>query len=535
MRTHILAAALSTAAIVSAQSPLATPFTGNTSLAAGGTVYFDVVLNLPLQISQIDVNSTAAAGTVGSIDVYWVAGTYVGNDTNAAAWTLGASAPVTAAGGGVPTVGLLTSPLVLPAGNYGIAITHNGIAPLYTGGNGTAVPGSGTNQTYSTAEMTLLAGASAGGAPGTAICCQPRVINCNIDYIAAGSGTLATNTVEGVGCGGNPIGDGTAYELFDAVTPFDLSSTGHTYLWTGNGYVLIDGAGPILPPVGTATPFTDDNTQAVALPFAFPCVQGDINDVYVCSNGFLSFEQTVNADFSESVAELLSQTSRLAFLWDDMNPALGGTIHLEAVGVDQFHITFTDVPEFGAAANINTCQVVLFDSGIIEVRYGVVSSVDALVGLSSANGATDPGATDYSNLQALGGVTFTTGFGPFFSALSMSALTRPVLGTSWDLQVDALPASTVLGLNWFGVSNPNIADLTFLGLPGCGLYAALDVVVGPWVPTGATYGYSIALPATPPALIGQELFTQSAIATLPAPNAFGFETTNAIKGTLGDL
>lgn len=533
-KLHLLAAALATAAFASAQSSITTLFAGGNGLGSGSTIYFDVTLNAPLQFSSIDVNSSSAIGVAGTIDIFWTPGTYVGNDTNAAAWTLGGSGAVTSAGSGQPSPCAFT-PFALPAGNYGFAVVFNAIGQNYTNGNGSATPGSGTNQTYSTPEMTLLAGASAGGPPGTAICCLPRVINCNLYYLPSGSGTLATNTTEGVGCGGNPMGDGTAYELFTAAAPSDLSNTGHTYLWTGVGYVLIDGAGPIVAPVGTPTPFTDDQTQAIALPFGFPCPPGLVNDIYLCSNGWLSFEQTTSADLSESVADLLNLFSRLAFLWDDLNPAAGGTIHAEAVGTNEFHITFTNVPEFGTAAGSNTCQVVLFDSGTIEVRYGACSAPDVLTGLSSGNGATDPGPSDYSDLVNIGPVIFTTGFGPFFTNLSMAATSRPILGTNWDLEVDAIPPGTVAGVSWFGASNPNIADLTSLGLPGCGLYANLDYIIGPWVPTGSTYSYNFVIPAAPASLVGFNLHTQSALATLPAPNAFGFETTNAIKGTLGDF
>ena len=111
-----------------------------------------------------------------------------------------------------------------------------------------------------------------------------------------------------------------------------------------------------------------------------------------------------------------------------------------------------------------------------------------------------------------------------------------MLGTSWDLSVDVIPTGTVAGLHWFGITNPNIADLAAIGMPGCGLYANPDVIVGAWVPTvGQAYSYNLNLPALPLGLIGQELFTQAAVATVPAPNALGFETTNGIKATLGDI
>tara|TARA_R110002094_G_scaffold60544_5_gene71178 strand:+ start:443 stop:2023 length:1581 start_codon:yes stop_codon:yes gene_type:complete len=349
------------------------------------------------------------------------------------------------------------------------------------------------------------------------------------------AGTYASNTVQGIGCGGgNPQGDGTAYELFTASSPFDLSNTGHSYIWNVDGYILLNTAGAIVPPVGAPTAFTATQTQTITLPFAFPSLEGPITEINVCSEGWFGFGPNGTSDSSESVSDLLNRDfARLAFLWDSLDPSIGGTIHLEAVGLDEFHITFTDVPETGGAG-ANTVQVALKDTGLIEVRYGACSLLDCLVGLSSGNGATDPGPSDYSD-PALS-VLFTTGVGPFLPILSLSGATRPVLGTNWDLTVDVIPAGTPLGLHWFASINPNIPDLTSIGIPGCGLYASLVVLGGPWVPTvGTPYNYSLTLPPASPPLIGLELYAQAALFTSPQSNAFGLETTNGIKGKVGDL
>ncbi|HEX5052976.1 MAG TPA: LamG-like jellyroll fold domain-containing protein [Planctomycetota bacterium] len=349
------------------------------------------------------------------------------------------------------------------------------------------------------------------------------------------SGTYGLNTTVGIGCGaGNPTGNGTAYELFTTAAPFDLSNTSQSYFWTGNEYLLVGVGGAVVPPVGAAMTIGDDQTQAITLPFAFPCAQGLLNQIYLCSNGWISFEPTTSVSGTESVTTLLNGPNLLAFMYDDLDPSVGGTVHAQPVGTNEFDITFTNVPEYGIGG-ANTVQVALFDSGTIEVRYGTCSIMDGMVGMSSGHGATNPGPTDYSNLAVIGPVTITTGVGPFWTTLGLSATTRPVLGTSWDLRVNVIPTGTVFGINWFGTSNPNVPNLAFLGMPGCGAYASLDLVLGPWVPTvGSTYNYSLLLPATPLSLIGFELFTQSALAILPPSNSFGLETTNGIMGKLGD-
>jgi hypothetical protein len=92
LRTLTMTAALAAAAL--AQSPLTTTYAAGNGLGAGATIYFDVVVAVPLTFTQFDINSSSAAQTSGSIDVRWCNNTYVGNDTNAAAWTLGGSGRV---------------------------------------------------------------------------------------------------------------------------------------------------------------------------------------------------------------------------------------------------------------------------------------------------------------------------------------------------------------------------------------------------------------------------------------------------------
>jgi hypothetical protein len=116
--------------------------------------------------------------------------------------------------------------------------------------------------------------------------------------------------------------------------------------------------------------------------------------------------------------------------------------------------------------------------------------------------------------------------------LTLSASTRPVLGTNWNFNVSNVPATGVFGIDILGLTDPGFNDLTFLGMPGCGLRSTLDVVGG-WISTGATHGYSLPLPNNP-VFVGTHLFTTSA-ALQPTANAFGAITANGIDGLLGDV
>ena len=117
--------------------------------------------------------------------------------------------------------------------------------------------------------------------------------------------------------------------------------------------------------------------------------------------------------------------------------------------------------------------------------------------------------------------------------LALAGTTRPVTGTSWDLTVSNIPATGTLGIDVIGLSDPGINDLSFLGLPSCGLRASLDVL-NAWIVTGGTHTFSLPVPTTP-ALVNFHVFTTSAVFQNPPVNAFGAITSNGIDGKVGDI
>jgi hypothetical protein len=130
-------------------------------------------------------------------------------------------------------------------------------------------------------------------------------------------------------------------------------------------------------------------------------------------------------------------------------------------------------------------------------------------------------------------INAVVGLGCGTPALSLTPVTRPIIGTSWDLAVGNVPASAVLGLDVYGLTDPGLNDLGFLGMPGCGLRAALDFTTT-WLPSGATHARSLLLP-NDPSLVNIHVFTTSAVFTAPPVNAFGALTANAIDGRIGDV
>lgn len=65
------------------------------------------------------------------------------------------------------------------------------------------------------------------------------------------------------------------------------------------------------------------------------------------------------------------------------------------------------------------------------------------------------------------------------------------------------------------------------------LRASLDALTA-WLPAGANHAFSLAIPSNP-ALVGFQLFSQSATCQFPAQDAFGALTNNGVAGMLGSI
>ncbi len=169
---------------------------------------------------------------------------------------------------------------------------------------------------------------------------------------------------------------------------FDGVDPGQGAPFDGGRYVLdlqlIDGV-----PINLG----DDDSLGVTMGFSFPFNGVDYDDVFINSNGNLTFGSP-DFDFSESVSELLSDQPRIAPLWDDLSPNQGGLVIVKSEA-DEFKVTFQDVPEFLATTG-NTFSVTLRPDGSINFEYGSLAASDGIVGVTEGGGAADPGETDLS-------------------------------------------------------------------------------------------------------------------------------------------
>ena len=139
----------------------------------------------------------------------------------------------------------------------------------------------------------------------------------------------------------------------------------------------------------------DDDFAEVGLPFAFPFCSDEYNSVFVGSNGFVTFG-VGDTQFDESVAGLLDQPPRIAPLWVDLSPNIGGVVTTE-VAAGNFVVTWAGVPEFGTG-NSNTFALTLRPDGTFSFDYVALDATSGLAGVSPGLGAltVDPGEIDLS-------------------------------------------------------------------------------------------------------------------------------------------
>ena len=157
-----------------APTPIQTTFVSNNSGSAGGAVYFDVTPAANLFVTGFDLNASAADGNPVTVDVYTRSGTYAGNETNPAGWTVMSTGHGTSAGPDAQTHIELNEPILMLTGTHGMAIVARNFGHRYTNGTG-------SNQSYSDGSIALAFG-SATNAPFSAPVNSPRVANLVAHY-----------------------------------------------------------------------------------------------------------------------------------------------------------------------------------------------------------------------------------------------------------------------------------------------------------------------------------------------------------------
>lgn len=525
MNTRCLPFVFLAAAVAPAQAVLTTTFANNNGGAVGGAVYFDLDVTDPsgITITGLDLNLTGS----GSVEFYITPGTRTGVQTVPSAWSLISSGAVAGAVPGAPSsVAIGAVPLAF--GSYGIAFVGIGVSHSYTNG-------SGSNQTYTAPGLSLLAGEALNVAFSGSLF-SPRVVNTNIYYSNGTNGTIGSNTTLGEGC---VRGFASAYESFATAAAFDLNNTYVTMYPGMPGYVVVP-AGGFLPSgsisASQVLSLTDDSEVTVPLTAmgTFPADGGAVSALTVCSNGFVSVASGNGSPYSPSVASMLAAPRMAWWCWHDFNPSSSGAVEfMQNASVSV--VTWNNVRNYGgnSPADDSTFQMQFFATGEVGIAWQTMAATGNgyLVGYSPGGPSLDPDSTDMSvELQQAGAFVID---GADAIPLALAATSRPVIGNSWNFLVTEIPANGVIGVMILGATDLGLNELGFLGLPGCGMRAGIDLVF-PFSVAGPTYSHALLIPNIP-SYVGWNLYMSAAVFQAPAVNAFGAITANAIEGLIGDL
>jgi hypothetical protein len=117
---------------------------------------------------------------------------------------------------------------------------------------------------------------------------------------------------------------------------------------------------------------------------------------YVSANGYLTFARS-DTTYTATLTNHFRRV-RLAALFEDLNPALGGTVTWKQLP-DHVAVTYQDVPEYNTTGK-NSFQIELFTNGVLRLSYLGLDTVRGLAGLS--RGAGVPANFQQSDLTSYG-------------------------------------------------------------------------------------------------------------------------------------
>lgn len=507
---------------------LTTTFTG--SNGAHGNM-FDIEALDPVAITDFDVS--LRPGT-WDLEVYIVAGggTFVGNETNAAAWTLvGAVGGVISNGLNVPTpLPMAVNTLIPAGGRQGFYVTVTSAGPTTTAMTYTG--GTGLGNLYAQDDHIRFFEGVGNTYPFASVF-TPRIWNGNVHYVTIPE-LMANNVFHGQGCG---YTFRSFYETFDSVNAFDLDNKAFKWNFLGNRYLVDDVVATFVPPTAGLPPVAGgvlDGHEVFTLSAPMPTLGGPSTTLDVFTKGYIATAAGNPVDFNPTGPKLLAFPENTFACWHDFNQSLtgsgiitfeevGGVAYATWNGVYTHSSTLPKTMQF--QFELATGDVTLVIGDFIGGTSGIRPAV---VGFSPGGSSLDPANSDISAKLAAGAIVLD----PTDNAVNLIVGSSPRIGSNWLLGATNIPSSGLLGVEVLGLSDPGIDDLEFLGMPRCGLHASLDVL-NPWFINSGIHSYSLLIPDSLQ-LLGTSVYTTVVVFQVPKINAFGAITSRGIEAVIGN-
>ncbi|MBL8732844.1 MAG: hypothetical protein JNN13_10790 [Planctomycetes bacterium] len=517
---------------------------GGALTGANTAVAFDLSLLQPMRFEVFEVHFGEPLGTAGTLEVYAALGTsFVGIESNPAAWTLVGSGNVIAAGPGNETSVVLSAPVVLPAGTSALLLRGVGVSL-------DATPAAPANLVFDAGDFVMQCGAMITNWPFGAVQANRALQGGFAFEVASVPQHPGAVTSYGTGCYAKT--DSLYSHFADAAAAASvLSGQSLRFVFAGGDYLAIWGGGTFVAPSGAATPLTgfvpnaDDGTVVVMLPSPLPYPGGIASSLHVHSNGNVWFDDNTYTltpdDYTPSPTVMLAAPGTGFWSWHDFNQSEpgSGAITFESVG-NLALVTWMGVESYPNGVQNPTWQQFQFDLSTGDVTI-VWPTIDAngtsafgsgyLVGYSPGGASVDGGNVD---LTTLAGTPTGTGMFP----LHLTA-TSPVAGTTMTLTAENVPAAVpgsglhlgLLVLSTSSMPGPGL-DLGFLGAPGCALsVGSLDLTLT-MIGTTPTLSLPFVLPAGVSA--GTTIYAQVVGLVMAGTlNPAGIVTSNGLQVRIG--
>ena len=181
------------------------------------------------------------------------------------------------------------------------------------------------------------------------------------------------------------------FDLDQATLTFTPAASGtprYRYAYSGLGYdsSAANQGSPVIA-------LGDDDSRQFTLPFTFRFYGAAYTQVFLNSDGNLTFTAAESASSSRSLGRMTGGPPRIAPLFDDLDPSQpSGSVRYYA---DASHVVFSwvNVPEWvqSGIGTAQTFQVRLYPDGSIQFSYSGVNPVSAVVGI--APGSAAPGTS----------------------------------------------------------------------------------------------------------------------------------------------
>jgi hypothetical protein len=223
---------------------------------------------------------------------------------------------------------------------------------------------------------------------------------------------------------------------------FDLDNANLRFTPSGIGYNVSRVAKNFDLAAGAIVMNTLQDDDARQIPFSggfkFTFYGQTYNNVWVNSDGDLTFGGGDPASDDRDVVRFESRAPRIGPLFVDLNPTCGTGSVATLQRSDRFIAIWNDVPNYYDESctinNHNTFEVVLYQDGTIELSYNGIQSPQAVVGIAPGN---DQGSTSpMVDFDTLSGPTFEQGavFEYFTQTptVSLTALARQFYQTHGD-------------------------------------------------------------------------------------------------------